>query len=55
MLKYLTCKHTLLFMSIQKGLIDPESNKVQPTQAKHMSLIMSIKFINGKIWVFTPL
>ena len=25
------------------------------TQAKHMSLTVSIKFINGKIWVFTPL
>ena len=25
------------------------------TQAKYMSLTVSIKFINGKIWVFTPL
>ena len=25
------------------------------TQAKHTSLTVSIKFINGKIWVFTPL
>ena len=25
------------------------------TQAKHMSLTVSIKFISGKIWVFTPL
>ena len=25
------------------------------TQGKHMSLTVSIKFINGKIWVFTPL
>ena len=24
------------------------------TQAKYMSLTVSIKFINGKIWVFTP-
>ena len=55
----------VMFISLQKRMIDPESNKVQLhekifgeemcTQAKYMSLTVSIKFINGKIWVFTPL
>ena len=61
-LKYLTFYHTLLFISLQMilnqtkcSLTNKSFDEQMCTQGKHMSLTVSIKFINGKIWVFTPL
>ena len=52
---FLFRKDWLILHQTKCSLTNKIFDEQMSTQAKHMSLTVSIKFINGKIWVFTPL
>ena len=52
---FLFRKDWLILNQTKCSLTDKIFDEQMCTQAKHMSLTVSIKFINGKIWVFNPL
>ena len=52
---FLFRKDWLILHQTKCSLTNKIFNEKMCTQGKHMSLTVSIKFIYGKIWVFTPL
>ena len=52
---FLFRKDWLILNQTKCSLTNKIFDKQMCTQGKHTSLTVSIKFINGKIWVFTPL